>query len=41
MRGGDEKARGVWTLRDMATRETREYASIEILADTLNEVLKR
>ncbi len=36
IRGAEEKARGVWLLRDMATRETCEYRSVEALADALN-----
>jgi histidyl-tRNA synthetase len=39
IRGAEEQARGVWLLRDMATRENSEYGSMEALAAALKLAL--
>jgi histidyl-tRNA synthetase len=39
IRGAEEQARGVWLLRDMATRENSEYGSVEALAAALKAAL--
>ncbi len=35
VRGGDEKARGVWVLKNLRTRESAEYPSLEGIAEKI------
>ena len=39
MRGQSEKERGVWVLRDLASRESKEYETPEAVAEALKELL--
>ncbi len=36
VRGGDEKARGIWVLKNLKTRESAEHASLDSVAEKIN-----